>query len=168
MTVFIIFTLFFKSLFSTNYNFTFHLKTFSTARHISIIVMGLIQSKRQYQHCNDNIWTDTTVTVDFTKSSTDQQLESINFDTFEHRNTPSKSNRFFLCFKNFGNKFRRRDVNSAKKFDDIELDDIQCDGVSYDIKSNTFFGKLKTVLRPRSVLYKAPEEQNDDTHGLIV
>jgi hypothetical protein len=125
--------------------------------------MGLNQSKKQYQNCNDSIWMDTTVTVDFSKS-VDRELESINFDNIDQKS--SKANMLFAFFQNIGNKFKRRPHSSTKKFDDIELDPIQSGS---HITKDTFFGKLKSAVRPKSAYEEAPGGiDDDDSHGLIL
>lgn len=130
--------------------------------------MGITQSKKQYQNCNDNTWMDTTITVDFSKT-TDQQLDSINLNSSEKI---SKSSFFITFFKNVGNKFKvRNSLGKTKKNDDIELDPIQVSQRGNINSNETLFGKFKSVARSRggsqSQYSSQGDCEDDDTHGLI-
>jgi hypothetical protein len=106
--------------------------------------------------------TSSTVTLHFEKSSIDQELEQINFDTFDQSSAP-KRNKFVMFFRNMGNKFKCRPLRKDKN---VDLDPIQSG--SKFIFRESFFGKLKKAIRPQQSIYKAADEEEDDSHGLVV
>ena len=123
--------------------------------------MGLGFSKNKYQNCNDDVWMDKSITIDFEKSSA-QDLDRLNVDHLENSYAPPSRNKFMMFFVNIGNKFKMSPANKGKKFDDIELDSISLNNkVSVH---ETLFGKLKSTIRPR----KFGVLNDDDTEGLVV
>ena len=100
-----------------------------------------------------------TITVDFETSA--QDIDQINFNTFDQA---PKRNKFMLFFSNIGKKMSPRPINKDKKFDDVDMESIRKVNIH-----ETLFGKLKSTIRRQKPIYSAPvEDEEDDSHGLIL